>query len=280
MCRLFGYLGNDPSLLPLALRSTAGALVEACDVPGEGSGIGFYQDDRPLVRKRPKTLVDRVDFTELTDTIRSRSVIGQLRRGSRGKVSSENTPPFRFRNWLFANQGEIAHSDPAHNALRERLPDFLLRNIHGQTDSELALHLFFDHLRKNANIENPVVSAPLLAEALQSTIGEVQQMMRATGQERPPEFNMLYLSGRVLMACQYQSEVPLAYLQVEGLQEREQPLFAGHEPRTVKHEHFRGVFVAFDPHGEAKGWEPVPSDSLLIVDERLNVHILPINRVA
>ncbi len=276
MCRLFGYLGNDPSLLPLAFGQVRDNLVEDCTVPGEGWGVGFFQDDRALVRKRPKILVERVSFADITSDLRARSVVGQVRRGSRGDVSPENTPPFRFRNWLFANQGDIAFTDPAHAALRDNLPDFLRHNIWGQTDAEPALHLFFEHLRTLSHIESPTIPTPRLVEATAAFLSNLQQVLRASGQEQAPELNLLYLNGRSLIAIQHNSKIPLAFRSIHTLQSQDPPLFAGHRTRVVDHAHYRGVFVAFEPKNPNDTWTYTPESSIVIVDEHLQVHVHPI----
>lgn len=283
MCRLFGYLGNDPSLLPLAFQRTGDALTEDCAVPGEGWGLGFFQDDRALVRKRPKVVTDRVCFSDLASDLRARAVIGLVRRGSRGDVSPENTPPFRFRNWLFANQGDVAapgpSADTAHAALRDSLPDFLRHNIWGQTDSEPALHLFFHHLRQRAHVESPAIPPLALIDTARAYTDHLQQVLRDAGQERPPELNLIFANGRSLVAIHLHSAIPLASLTLTHLQAQEPPLFAGHRPRTLDYPHFKATFLAFQPSPsalDAAPWEPLPTSAVTVIDEHNQPHTAPL----
>jgi predicted glutamine amidotransferase len=275
MCRLFGYLGNDPSLLPLAFQQTRDSLTEDCAIPGEGWGLGFFQEDRALVRKRPKMLTDHVSFSDLASDLRARAVIGLVRRGSRGDVSPENTPPFRFRNWLFIVPTDLPSSDLAHASLRDHLPDFLRHNIWGQTDSEPALHLFFHHLRQRAHLESPSLPPQTLIDSALSYIDDLQSLLRSAHQERPPELNLLFINGRSLLAIHLHSAIPLSSLSISHLQSQETPLFAGHRPRTIDYPHFRGSFIAFQPtlSPSAPTWNPLPINAITVIDEQNQVHM-------
>lgn len=271
MCRLFGYTLSDFSLFQLALSKTGDALRPNADEgPFDGWGLGFYQDDRPLLRKRPKPSEGDVSFVELASDIRSSLVVGHLQRQARGGKASENMQPFRFRNWLFASLHD--DTDALYHATQARLPDFLKRNVRGQTSSEALTHLFFDHLRKSARIESAILPPAVLFDALRSTLSEVGALVPEASQERPLDISLLFTTGRMLVAVN-QSERPWAYLETRGLEDQEAPLFAGHQPKTLSYPEFKSVCVAFDPAPSELSWNTLPPHHLIAIDERFQVHI-------
>ncbi len=276
MSRLFGYLGNDSALFDVALTRCENGLAVDLDKPSDGWGLGYYQGDRALFRKRPAELTGHVRLASLATDVQSSCVLSHVRLGTRGAPSPRNTQPYRFRNWLLAHIGEATFDDDLVVTLREALPDFLVRNVHGETDSEPALHLFFDFLRQRAHIDHPIVAVDALVESLRETVRFIHKSVRDNGSERPPLLNFLFTSGRMLMACNY-SDSTLAYLELRGLTRTEAPLFAGHEPSKKEYPNYRGTFLTFDPYPSECFWITVPPHSILVIDENIEAHVAPIN---
>lgn len=276
MGRQFAYIGSDMSLLELALERCGESLVVDDGQPFNGWGLGYYADDRALLRKRPVLLQGRLDLRALVADVHSSSVLCHVRRATRAPARPSNTQPFRFRSWLFSHVGRAADSEAVEKALTERLPDFLLRNVRGETDSEAALHLYFDHLRAtSARIDHPVAAPAALIDAMRLTLAEIDRINRDNGAEQPPTLDMLYTSGRMIVATN-RSSSRLAWMRIEGLEQVEPPLFAGHHPKTTEYPQYRGVFVTYDPHGTDGDWQLVEPEHVLVVDERFEVHTAPI----
>ena len=144
MSRQFAYLGNDASLFELAVATCGETLSHELENPCDGWGIGYFNDDRALVRKRPAQIQGRVNFGELATDLATVAVIGHLRWALHGAATPENTQPFRFRNWLFSHCGDASPVPAVRDALIASLPDHQLSNVRGETDSEPALYVFFD----------------------------------------------------------------------------------------------------------------------------------------
>lgn len=274
MTRQFAYLSNDHALFDLAIATCGKSLTARADEDGfDGWGLGYYQGDRPLVRKRPATLGGEVDLTDFATDVQSQCVLAHVRMATHGTASPENTQPFRFRNWLFSHVG-VVDGEAAIQKLHEELPDFLKRNVRGETDSEVALYYFFDSLRQHATVDRAIVPTDALFKSIREALTQVRSVVDS---DKIPELDFLYTSGRMMVAANH-SKSRLAWRRIEGLSKEEAPLFAGHQPKTVEYPHFRAIFVTFDPNEDPDvEWEYVDPHSLLVVDEKLEVHVEPIN---
>lgn len=166
MARMFGFIGNRSDLGARVLELNSAALkVKANPEEPLGWGIGFYQSGEVLLRRRP--IDDRavIDLSEAAKGARTDVLIGHIRRATVGGLRTENTHPFRYRSWLFAQTGTIQGFVRLRERLLESLPEFLRRNVRGETDSEIFFHLFLSflhdagHLHDGAMPPEPVISA-------------------------------------------------------------------------------------------------------------------------
>jgi len=131
-------------------------------------GIGLYQGGDVLLKRRPQPTQGPIDFYAVASELRTDTFIAHARAATVGDNRNENTHPFRFRSWLFAHHGTLpgfGGEDPARpsprqmalaDALRAEIPEFLLRNLHGQTDSELLFHLFLTRLYESNHLDADV----------------------------------------------------------------------------------------------------------------------------
>src|SRR5688572_851390 len=123
MARLFGLIGNRADLGGRVLAHESGALrVDARGGP-LGWGLGFYQGGEVLMRRRP--LDDRpvIELSELAGDVRADVLIGHVRAATVGALRTENTHPFRYRQWLFAQTGTIHRFDAVRDRLVSSVPE-------------------------------------------------------------------------------------------------------------------------------------------------------------
>jgi glutamine amidotransferase len=144
---MFGFIGNRSDLGALVLKSNA-ELLRVRREPGEplGWGLGFYQAGEILLRRRPIDDRNEIDLTEAAEDIRTDVLIGHVRRASVGALRTENTHPFRYRSWVFAQTGTIGGFEHLRERLLASQPEFLRRNVRGETDSECFFYLFLSFL--------------------------------------------------------------------------------------------------------------------------------------
>jgi predicted glutamine amidotransferase len=99
-----------------------------------------------------------------------------------GALRTENTPPFRYRNWLFAQRGTIDGFDQIRSPLLERLPEFLRCNLRGETDGEAMFYSFLSCLDEDIGLDCDRISAARIREALRSALSRGDQLLARAGQ--------------------------------------------------------------------------------------------------
>ena len=283
---LLAYMATDPERLRAALAphrerlrvptTEAGEAVASC-------GLGFYQGGEILLQRRPRLVAQDdtlVDLYDLLKDLRTDTLLGQVRGHAATRLAkNENTPPFRFRGFLFAHRGALPdkQQDRVTDELTRGIPDFLRRNLRGQTESELFFHAFLGalHEASSANIEDVNLSADVVLKALTRTLTKLGEATRRHGAELGPQ-QFVISNGRMLVVVQHgEGPAPLCFLRLGAVSDG---------GRT--YEHFRGV-LCFSPPGEAAPPEQgsptvdiarlAPNHALLIQRD-LNPRIVPLSR--
>ena len=184
MARMFGFIGNRPDLGARALALSAPALRLRRE-PGQalGWGVGFYQAGEVLLRRRPIDEREVIDLAEVTDNLRTDVLIGHVRRPTVGQLRTENTHPFRYRQWLFAQTGTIEGFDALRERLLESQPEFLRKNVRGDTDSECFFYLFLSFLHDAGHLGSDVVAPEHVRAALRASVSLVDRLSAEEGHE-------------------------------------------------------------------------------------------------
>jgi len=199
MARLFGLIGNRADLAGRVLGSEAEAL-RVRTKPGTqlGWGVGFYQGGEVLMRRRPID-GDEVDVAKIATDVRADVLIGHVRSATVGTLRTENTHPFRYRQWLFAQTGTVSKFDAVRERLVQSVPEFLRGGIRGETDSEIFFHVFLSFLHDAGRLNDIVVEPPVIAEALRASLSVVDGMSAEVGGE-PSAVNTLVTNGDTIVA--------------------------------------------------------------------------------
>ncbi|HKO47461.1 MAG TPA: class II glutamine amidotransferase [Polyangiaceae bacterium] len=179
---MFGFIGNRPDLGARVLEANA-TLLRARRTAGDplGWGLGFYQSGEVLLRRRPIDDRDEIDLVEAAGDIRTDVLIGHVRRASVGGLRTENTHPFRYRMWLFAQTGTIFGFDRLRERLLASQPEFLRKNVRGETDSELFFYLFLSFLHDAGHLSDAHVAPEHAAGALRASISLVDRLSAEEG---------------------------------------------------------------------------------------------------
>ncbi|HEY6080756.1 MAG TPA: class II glutamine amidotransferase [Polyangiaceae bacterium] len=146
-----------------------------------GWGLGFYQSGEVLLRRRPIDDRAEIDLVEAAEDIRTDVMLGHVRRASVGALRTENTHPFRYRAWLFAQTGTIVGFDRLRSRLLESQPEFLRRNVRGETDSECFFYLFLSFLHDAGHLDDAHVQGDHVAAALRASVALVDRLSAEEG---------------------------------------------------------------------------------------------------
>ena len=199
MARLFGFIANRPDILARVAAHEARLLVEPNPGKSLGWGIGFYQGGEVLLRRRPVDDRPTVDLSIALSDVRTDVAIGHVRSATVGAQSTENTHPFRYRQWLFAHTGTVAAFASMRDRLAESIPQFLRRNVRGETDSELLFHLFLSFLHDAGKLGDAEVPTAAVTTALRSSLALVDRLSQEEGVD-PSPLNLIVTSGDALIA--------------------------------------------------------------------------------
>jgi predicted glutamine amidotransferase len=195
MARLIGYMANRADRLRDAFQQERLAISgPAVDQRGAW-GIGFYQGDEVLHKKQPAADGEPISWDVIADKIQTDCAIAHLRQATVGGFSVDNTHPFRLRQWLFAHVGTLRSFEQISEQLLLGLPDFLRRNIRGNSDSELFFHVVLAGLHARNQLDAAEPSHTTVLESIADAVKAIDAL--AEGQST---LNMILSNGRSMYA--------------------------------------------------------------------------------
>jgi glutamine amidotransferase len=203
MARLFGLIGNRADLAGRVLDLEKDALRVPPGVIEKAPlswGIGFYQGGDVLLRRRPNDDRSSLDVASLARDLRSDLIIGHVRAATVGSIRTENTHPFRYREWLFAHTGSIDSYAGIRNRLLESIPEFLRKDIRGDTDSEVLFHIVLSFLHDAGRLQDGGTDARTVIGALASTASLVDNIIGEVGGKTGFPLNAVLTNGELLAA--------------------------------------------------------------------------------
>jgi glutamine amidotransferase len=263
MARMFGFIGNRADLGAQVLANSA-AILRVRREPGQplGWGVGFYQAGEVLLRRRPIDERDEVDLREVTDGVRTDVLIGHVRRPTVGQLRTENTHPFRYRQWLYAQTGTIAGFDSLRERLLESQPEFLRKNVRGDTDSECFFYLFLSFLHDAGHLDAASVAPEHVRSALRSSVALVDRLSAEEGHGEN-RGDILVTNGEHMIAVH--RDGLMAYRVVRGRSDVEDLLGEDsvHKIRIPNVDTTHFAIVATDLEALPPGWTPVPERAIV-----------------
>jgi predicted glutamine amidotransferase len=266
--KLFACMCNQPQRLWAALAPVRAVL--AAQPPVSRWGLGYSQGGDVLLVRTPKASDKVVDLAAPLAEIPTDCAIAQAMRDDSTEASlsarlngTDNTPPFRFRRWMFAQAGQLAF-DAIAPRLVEHIPEYLRRNLKGRTSSELVFHIFLAMLHDEGSVDDPNLPVQATRRALAATIRLVHaEQARAA---LPAQFgNVALTNGRSMVLARLDEPLRLRRLWING-------------ERGERDESFRGVLLVSGGDGEPRdGFEDVPAQRAVLVTRDLQVSLAELN---
>ncbi len=260
---MFGFIGNRADLGAKVLAHSASVL-SVRPKAGEslGWGIGFFQAGEVLLRRRPIDERPLIDLAEAAANIRTDVMIGHVRQATVGALRTENTHPFRYRSWLFAQTGTIVGFERLKERLLESQPEFLRRNIRGDTDSEMFFYLFLSFLHDAGHLNDAHVAPEHVASALRASISLVDRLSAEEGHAEN-KGDILVTNGEHMLAAHRNGT--LAYRVIRGRHDVEELLGAESMRQaripSIDSTHF--TLIASELDGIPAGFKRVESPSIV-----------------
>ena len=214
MARLVGFIGNRPDL-GARMIELEGHSLNVRRQPGitPGWGVGFYQGGEILLKRRPIDDRPEISLVDLTKDVKADILIAHVRAATVGSTRTENTHPFRYRQWLFAHTGTVEAFSSLRGRLRESLPQFLQRDVQGDTDSELLFHLFLSFLHDAGQLDRPAIESSDARAALRSSISLIDRLCAEEG-TGSSAMNIVVTCAEYLLAVHGGN--PMAYRTIQG----------------------------------------------------------------
>ena len=259
--KLFACICNQPQRLPLALAPVRAALI--AQPPVSRWGLGYIQGGDVLLVRTPRASTAPVDLAgPLTAEIKTDCAIAQAMRDEGSNVGgTDNTPPFRFRRWMFAQtglDGELFSAEIAPRLL-EHIPDYLRRNVKGRTPAELTFHVFLAMLHDEGNIDDANLPAASSRRALAATLRVVAAELAKAGKPDVRLGNVALTNGRSMVVAHLDEPLRLRRLWLTG-------------ERGERDESFRGYLLVSGGDGDPKdGFEDVPMDRAVLISRDLQL---------
>jgi glutamine amidotransferase len=279
MGALVAILQNDPNLMKCQLaRLVQHVTLAEPDRPPDAYGFGYYTPSDVLLGKRPSGAPAPLTLAQLIGDVATDVLLAHARYTVLGNHKDENTQPFRFRRWLFAHDGSLEGFGLVKPKLLAFLPEFLRRNVAGETDSEHAFMVFLKFLRDEGRLDDLDLPAELASDALSRTVRQIDAWCREAGAQRPSALNFVATNGRVLVASRRGR--PLSYALLEGIMPCAvhglQAGTAEGDPQLRPHRTVKGVCFA-TRLAAPNGFLDVPEASVVAVSRNLRVSVSPIS---
>ena len=239
-----------------------------CDGCGEshvdGWGLASFDGDgQPRIVKSVQSAVGDAQFDALAKSVSTTALVAHVRQASVGGAALVNTHPFVHGRWVFVHNGTLQDFAVRKKLLLDAIPDDLRKMIRGDTDSECVFLFWLGQLRGAAGDLDKPVGVDTITAAFQQTIKLLDVWFPAHGGEES-KFNFVVTNGRLLAATRWGHSL--------SCQEHRGSGIAG-GGNSVPHATgtFRIVCIASEATQD-NGWREVPDRSLLVVDERLQLH--------
>lgn len=280
MCRFVLYLG-EPLTLDVLTTKPAHSLIHQSyqsrerpePLNGDGFGIAWYADDlsdEPAVYRSTTPAWNNPNLRELARVTRSGCVLAHVRAATPPlPVTELNCHPFKHGRFSLMHNGFIPNFTSLRRRLLRELSEEAFALIAGSTDSEHLLAMFVD---RHKNTEGTPLER--MAAALRRTIADVVAFCAAADIATRPRLNVAVSDGRcavVSRCCLDAAKADTLYVHRGKAYVCEQG-----ECRMVATEAGTGaVLVASEPLSTEPGWEMVPVNHLVLIDEHRQVAIEP-----
>jgi glutamine amidotransferase len=264
MTRLFGCICNQPHRLDEALEAVRAVLV--AEAPVSRWGLGYVHSGEVLLTLHPRQSGGDVDFHSLLSGLNSDYVIGWA--GGEDKLRGDaNTQPFRYRRWLFAQEGPGPSSELFTEILPNlvrHIPDYLRRNIRGRSAEEHVFHLFLSQLHDAGTLDDPNLALSHIRGALRDTFALIDSLVAKAGQAWPLG-NVVLSNSRSMMGVRLAG--PLV---VRRLKQQKDPK----RPESQ----FKAVLVvsSADLRGEG-GFEELPPRSAVAISRDVSTDVVELD---
>ena len=266
MCRWLAYTGAPILMEELIFKPKDNLIQQSLHAKsprtptnGDGFGVGWYdKQPHPGLFRSIRPAWNDLNLLDLTSHIESHLFMAHVRATSLTTIQETNCHPFRYKNWLFVHNGQIANFGPIRQALLAKVSPVFFENMLGSTDSELMFHLALSF-----GLEDNVPAA----------IAEMVRVVEAAGKENAVAESLWMTlgisNGESLWGFRYGSNGvgPTLYVSPDMSELRRlNPAF------TDKLKGFAACIVSEPIGNYQESWKPIPDNSsILIQNQKIDI---------
>ncbi len=281
MCRFVLYRGSEITVGSLVTVPSNSLIHQSYDnqereepLNGDGFGIAWFApeiSDQPALFRSVSPAWNNQNLRHLARVTHSRTILAHVRAATPGlPVTELNCHPFSWGPFAFMHNGHLGGFHQIRRRLLKRLSDEAFALVAGSTDSELLFALFVDRYR--ALEEDSRLKR--MARALTAAISDVENLRREAGVEQTSQINVALSDGTVAVATRFASDdseaAPSLYVQLGS-----RWVCEGRNCRMVDPDYGRGaVIISSERLSDDPGWDRVPPNQLVVVEEDLTVGLL------
>ena len=269
MCRLYGFISNEPTKVDCSLVFAQNALMQQSRVDHvgldhtDGWGIAAYHDGQPEVYRKTTAAYKDGHFSTTAESIYSTAIVAHVRRATVGKGSIDNTHPFVSGQWTFAHNGTLTGFDKFRSQLEQETHSQWQSQRTGETDSEQYFLWLMSRMEENG-LDNDLREAEAsesVTALIRNYVGDLATLCEKAAPDESPRLNFVLTDGLTMLACRWNNS--LFMIRREGIYECE---ICGiphiHHHETVNH---KAIAIASEPVTH-EIWEEVANHSVVLAN--------------
>lgn len=267
--QLLGAIANDAEHMPSLLYALRNVVRPPPHKEGDVWGVGYYDDDRALIIRKPGDILTSRDFYELAPEVKTRVLLSFVKDGT---LATQHAPPHRFRRWLFGAVGDLSALVTLEAKIHERLPSFIRTEVGDAGPSEHAFAMFLKEQHERGLLNDALATGSQLAEAMQRTTDAMAMLAEEAGIEGPAA-SFAATNGRVMIVSNRGASLHHKF--VEGLEALPDgppdPAMNDFQAVVRALKRFRARLFAAHVDDPGEQWAEVADGTTLWVDRQLEL---------
>lgn len=280
MCRYLTYIGkpvlaHDLLYKPqhsLIERQSVGAQEMSIAINGDGFGVSWYDfelDDEPCQFRSVRPSWSDQNLRSLSKKIKTPMIFAHVRAATPGyAIDEQNCHPFVHGKLTWMHNGMALGFKKIRRQLLRDLKDEAYDAVHGSTDSEHLFGLFLDQL----DDPSAQVTTEQMVGAMEGMFRDLDALLHQHEVREHSYLNLCVSNGKSVVATRYTTNPrvqPASLYYLFGKEYICDDYRCYMEPDTG---HSGAVIIASEPFTAVKSdWTKVARNSMIIVDEELNI---------
>jgi len=234
---------------------------------GDGFGLAWYNHDlsmEPALFKSVSPAWSNNNLMEICRIIQATCILAHVRAATQSLIVSEsNCHPFKWKQFTFMHNGDVGGFNAIKRALLSSLSDEAFNHIKGTTDSEHFFAVLIDELNQLSNLE----LHDRMATGMMRSIKRVCNLIDEYAPGAHSYLNFVVTDGRLALAVRFTTDVDehadSLYINIGKSYRCEDGVCYMTEPGESK----KSVIISSEPLSKDPGWEKIPVNSMILVNE-------------